>query len=73
VDQLEQTAQTRSHPEGLLVPKDLARIALAAGSVHIRSTQDASQAQHDDWQKVEEIQTDPLPPNGLSFRGVAKR
>ena len=71
VDQFEETAQTRSHPEGLLVPKDLARVATVAGSVHRPSPQDASQAQHDAWQKVEEIQTDQLPtrPRDCTFRG----
>ena len=60
-DQFDQTAQTRSHPEGLLVPKDLARISTVAGSLHIRPAQDASQAQHDAWRKWKEVQTDPLP------------
>jgi hypothetical protein len=66
VAQFEQTAQTRSHPEGLLVPKDLARIAAVAGPVHIRSAQDASQAQHDAPAEVEDFQTEPLPENPIA-------
>ena len=34
-----------SHPEGLSVPKELARISTAARPVHVRAAQDASQAQ----------------------------
>jgi hypothetical protein len=66
VVQFEQTAQTRSHPEGLLVPKDLARVATAAGSVHIRSAQDASQAQHDAWQKWSKFKLTHYPHSKIN-------
>jgi hypothetical protein len=35
--------------------KDLARISTVVGSLHIRSAQDASQAQHDAWKWMEEV------------------
>jgi hypothetical protein len=39
--------------------------------VHIRSAQDASQAQHDALAEVEDVQTDPLPENPIALNCIS--
>jgi hypothetical protein len=41
--------------------------------VHIRSAQDASQAQHDALAEVEDVQTDPLPENPVAPNCISCR